>query len=175
MKRITIFAGHYGSGKTTLAIKYALHLKEQGLDVTIVDLDIVNPYFRAADKKDELEKYGIELIASDYANTNVDFPAIPSSVYSVIDNKSKHVVIDLGGDDRGAYALGRYKDKILEENNYAMLMVINIYRPLTSNVDDLLQIKQEIETAGGIEFTGIINNSNLGEQTRPEDINKSSN
>lgn len=121
MKRITIIAGYYGSGKTNIAINYALKLRSEGLPTSLVDLDIVNPYFRAADSKQILSDNDIELICSDYVNTNVDFPAIPSAVYSAIDNQDKYVVIDIGGDDRGAYALGRYKDKIVEEGNYQML------------------------------------------------------
>ena len=170
MKRITIIAGHYGSGKTNIAINYALMLKKIKCSVLLVDLDIVNPYFRAADSKMLLNEHEIDVICSDYVNSNVDFPAIPSSIYSIIDNKDKHVVIDLGGDDRGAYALGRYKDSILEEDNYQMLWVINKYRPLTSSEDDTLDIQKSIEKAAGLKFTGIVNNSNLGKETTADDI-----
>ena len=46
-KRVTLFAGHYGSGKTNIAVNYAKLLAAKGLAVTLADLDIVNPYFRA--------------------------------------------------------------------------------------------------------------------------------
>lgn len=170
MKRISIIAGYYGSGKTNIAINYAIKLKNDGLPVSLVDLDIVNPYFRAADSKALLESHGIDLICSDYANTNVDFPAIPSSVYSIIDNKDKYYVVDIGGDDRGAYALGRYRDKIIAEDNYQMLWVVNKYRPLTSNEKDTIDVQKEIESASGLKFSGIINNSNLGLSTTADDI-----
>ncbi len=164
-KRVTLFAGHYGSGKTNIAVNYALKLKKDGENVVIADLDIVNPYFRTKDSKDELEKNGIKLISSEFANSNVDFPALPQEMYEVTDNKSEFAVLDIGGDDRGAYALGRYAPSIKEENNYEMLLVINKYRPFTADAGSVIEIMREIEQAGGIAFTGIVNNSNLGEET----------
>lgn len=164
-KRVTLFAGHYGSGKTNIAVNYALKLKIDGEKVVIADLDIVNPYFRTKDSKDELEKNGIKLISSEFANSNVDFPALPQEMYEVTDNKSEFAVLDIGGDDRGAYALGRYAPFIKEENDYEMLLVINKYRPLTADAESVVEIMREIEQAGGIAFTGIVNNSNLGEET----------
>ena len=173
IKRITIFAGHYGSGKTNIAVNYALKVKEiTGSKVSLADLDIVNPYYRAKDSTDILEAKGIKLISSEFANSNVDLPAMPSEAYAIIDDKETYAVCDVGGDDRGAYALGRYRDGILKED-YEMLLVINKYRPLTRNVADLNEIKEEIERAAGIPFTGIVNNSNLGLLTTKEDVEAS--
>lgn len=164
-KRVTLFAGHYGSGKTNIAVNYALALKNENENVTIADLDIVNPYFRTKDSAAELDKAGIKLISSEFANSNVDFPALPQEMYRVTDDRDFFAVLDIGGDDRGAYALGRYAPAILEENNYEMLLVINKYRPLTSDANSVIEVMREIEQAGGIKFTGIVNNSNLGEET----------
>ncbi len=173
IKRITIFAGHYGSGKTNIAVNYALKVKEAtGSKVSLADLDIVNPYYRAKDSTDILAAKGIKLISSEFANSNVDLPAMPSEAYAIIDDKETYAVCDVGGDDRGAYALGRYRDGILAED-YEMLLVINKYRPLTRNVSDLKEIKEEIERAAGIPFTGIVNNSNLGLLTTKEDVEAS--
>ncbi|MBE7031843.1 MAG: hypothetical protein E7401_02650 [Ruminococcaceae bacterium] len=169
-KRITLLAGHYGSGKTNIAVNMAFDLKKQYNSVTIADLDIVNPYFRTKDSQTELEAEGIKLICSEYANTNVDIPALPQDMYSVIDDQSRYAVIDIGGDDRGAYALGRYSDGILKEDNYDMLFVINCYRPLTRDAMTTLEVMHEIEMAGKIKFTGIVNNSNLGEETTADDV-----
>ncbi len=127
MKRVTLFAGHYGSGKTNIAVNYALWLKQQGKDVIIADMDIVNPYFRTKDSIDVLENNGIELISPEFANSNVDLPALPQEMYRVVQDKSKYAVLDIGGDDRGAYALGRYTPSILEENDYEMVFVANFY------------------------------------------------
>ncbi len=170
MKRITVFCGHYGSGKTNIAVNYALRQKQTGQAVTLADLDIVNPYFRTKDSREELDAAGIRLICSDYANTNLDIPALPSDLYVITDDRSANAVLDIGGDDRGAYVLGRIAPKILEENDYEMLLVVNRYRPLTPDATSTLEVMREIETAGGIRFTGIVNNSNLGEETDAETV-----
>ncbi len=172
-KRITLFAGHYGSGKTNVALNYAYRLKSAGYDTVIADIDTVNPYFRTKDSAKELAEVGIELIAPEFAGTNVDLPALPAAMYDIIFDSPKYAVIDIGGDDRGAFALGRYTPEILRENNYSMLMVINMYRPLTSNAHDTFIILKEIEAASGIPFTGLVNNSNLGIWTVPETVESS--
>ena len=169
-KRLTLFAGHYGSGKTNIAVNYALHLASEDKAVCIADLDIVNPYFRTKDSEAELKEKGIRLIASEYAGTNVDIPALPQDMYSLTDDKNVYAVIDVGGDDRGALALGRIMPSIKEENDYEIFLVINKYRPLTPDVESTLEVMAEIETAGNFKFTGIINNSNLGVLTTAEDV-----
>ena len=169
-KRITLLCGHYGSGKTNVALNMAYDIRKSGEKVTIADLDIVNPYFRTKDSAKELEENGIELIVSEYAGTNVDIPALPAGMYSLTDNKEIKAVIDVGGDDRGALALGRISPAIKEENDYEMLLVINKFRPLTPDAESTVEVMQEIETAGGLKFTGIVNNSNLGELTTAEDV-----
>ena len=173
MKRLTLFCGHYGSGKTNIAVNYALRQSREGRGVTVADLDIVNPYFRSKDSRDELEEAGIRLICSEYANTNVDIPALPPELYSITHDKSRQVILDIGGDDRGALVLGRIAPAILEENNYEMLLVINRHRPLTPDVASTVEVMREIEVAGGIRFTGLVNNSNLGESTDAETILRS--
>lgn len=170
-KRLTIFAGHYGSGKTNLAVNYALALKKQGLTVKIADLDIVNPYFRTKDSARELEAAGVPLISPAFANTNVDLPALPQELYSLVQRRDFHAVLDVGGDDRGAYALGRYTPYILEENDYEMVFVANFFRPLTRTAEEALEVMREIEFACGIRFTAIANNSNLGNLTTAADVN----
>ena len=169
-KRITIFAGHYGSGKTNISVNYALWLKENYENVVIADLDIVNPYFRSKDSEKNLAERGIHLISSEFANSNVDVPAMPAEAYSIIDNKNTVAVIDVGGDDRGALAMGRYTPSIIEENDYEMLFVINKYRPLTPDCASTVAIMNEIETACKMKFTAIVNNSNLGDETEAEDV-----
>ena len=169
-KRITLFAGHYGSGKTNIAVNYAFWLKKIGKDVTVADMDIVNPYFRTKDSEDQLNKAGIPLISSAFANSNVDLPALPQEMYSLVQRRDRYAVLDIGGDDRGALALGRYTPSILEENDYEMVFVANFYRPLTRNAEEALEVMREIETASGIKFTAIINNSNVGGQTTANDV-----
>ena len=169
-KRLTLFAGHYGSGKTNIAVNYALHLAGEGKQVVIADLDIVNPYFRTKDSAKELEAAGVTLISPQFANSNVDLPALPAEAYRLVTDKRIHGIMDIGGDDRGAYALGRYVPAILEENNYRMIFVANACRPLTRTPEDALEVMREIEAACGLKFTDLINNTNLGSETTPETV-----
>lgn len=164
-KRVTLFAGHYGSGKTNLAVNYAVRLREKHEHVVIADLDIVNPYFRTKDSAEILKSRGIEVISPEFANSNVDLPALPAELYGVVQNRQRYAVLDIGGDDRGAYALGRYAPYILEENDYEMIFVANFCRPLTQTPKEALEVMREIEQAGGIPFTAIVGNTNLGKLT----------
>lgn len=172
-KRLTLFAGHYGSGKTNIAVNYAMLLADEGKKVCIADLDIVNPYFRTKDSEAELKEKGITLISSRYANTNVDLPAIPAESYRLVQDKSIYGVIDIGGDDRGAYALGRFADAIKAEGDYRMAFVLNRHRPLTSTVEDTVEIMREIEAAAGLKFNCIVNNSNIGSETTADTVRAS--
>ena len=169
-KRLTILCGHYGTGKTNCAVNMAMDLKRQCPKVAVADLDIVNPYFRTKDSEGEFEKAGIELICSRYANTNLDIPALPENLYRITEDRDTKMILDIGGDDSGAIVLGRLASAILEENDYEMLTVINKYRPLTPDVESTVEVLREIEAASRIPFTGIVNNSNLGEETVPEDV-----
>lgn len=169
-KRITLLCGHYGSGKTNVAVNMAFDLKKSYDKIAVADLDIVNPYFRTKDSGEDFKNAGIRLIVSDYANTNLDIPALPQDMYAITDDKSLKCVLDIGGDDRGALALGRLAPKIIEEGDYEMLMVINKFRPLTPDAKSTVEVMREIEYAGGIKFTGLINNSNLGNETTCQDV-----
>ena len=169
-KRLTLFAGHYGSGKTNIAVNYALLLAKEGKDVVIADLDIVNPYFRTKDSAAVLEAAGVKLISPQFANSNVDLPALPAEAYRLVQDKSIYGIMDIGGDDRGAYALGRYVPTLKEENNYRMVFVANASRPLTRTPEEALEVMREIEEACGLAFTDIINNTNLASETTPETV-----
>ena len=172
-KRVTLFCGHYGSGKTNFAVNYAFYLNSLGKKVAIGDLDIVNPYFRTKDSEEDLIMAGIEVISLPFANTSVDLPSLPAGAYSLVQNKSRYAVLDIGGDDRGAYALGRYAPYILQENDYNMLYVVNFARPLTQSAKEAFEVMGEIEAACKIPFTAIVNNTNLGEETTREFIENS--
>ena len=151
-------------------MNYAIAMAKEGKKVCIADLDIVNPYFRTADSAKDLEKAGVTLISPQFANSNVDLPALPAEAYRLVQDKSIYGVMDIGGDDRGAYALGRYVPFIKEENNYRMIFVANCCRPLTPTAEEALEVMREIETACGLQFTDIINNSNLGPETTAETV-----
>ena len=169
-KRLTLFAGHYGSGKTNIAVNYAMALAKEGKKVCIADLDIVNPYFRTADSAKELEQAGVHLISPQFANTNVDLPALPAEAYRLVTDKRSYGIMDIGGDDRGAYALGRYVPAIVAENNYRMVFVANSCRPLTRTPEEALEVMREIEAACGLELTCILGNTNLGTETTAQTV-----
>ena len=168
--RLTLFAGHYGSGKTNIAVNYALLLAKEGKKVCIADLDIVNPYFRTKDSAAVLQQAGVDLISPRFANSNVDLPALPAEGYRLVQDKEVYGVMDIGGDDRGAYALGRFTPYILEENDYRMAFVVNFCRPLTTTAAAALEVMREIEAACGLKFNCIVHNTNLGPETTVETL-----
>ncbi|MCL2108361.1 MAG: cobalamin biosynthesis protein CobQ [Oscillospiraceae bacterium] len=167
LKDTVIIVGHYGSGKTNIAANLAVKLAEHGEAVTIADLDVVNPYFRTADFKELFAENHVRLIASKYANSALDVPALGFGVTSGKPNG--RLIIDVGGDDEGAKALGRYAED-LQSREFDMLYVVNKYRYLTQEPAEALGLLREIEVAAGLKCTGIINNSNLGAETTAEII-----
>ena len=167
VKRVRIISGHYGSGKTEFALNYALALKELGLDVIIIDFDIVNPYFRTKDAEQFLLNQKIDVISPEFANLNIENPYLPPEILRAFDNKSKYIVFDVGGDEDGATPLGVYNEHFLKEE-YDMFFVLNERRLLTQSVDDALQIYNEIKYVSRLDFTGIVNNTHLMQYTNKE-------
>jgi len=169
---LIIICGHYGSGKTNIAVNLAIRMRQQYPDkkVYAADLDIVNPYFRTADAAELLRKNGIEPLIPEFANTNVDIPSLPPKLYQLLEGKNEDeiAIIDVGGDD-GSVALGMYS-KLIKARPYEMLYVINYYRPLTEDPADCYGCMLEIEASSGLKCTGIVNNSNLGAETTEEII-----
>ena len=160
MKRLNIITGHYGSGKTEFAINYALRLKEAFGSATICDMDIVNPYFRTHDASEFLMQSGIKVIAPEYAGTNLDLPSLPSDIFSVFADRSAAAVLDVGGDEDGAIALGQYYPHIKQED-YDMFMVVNTKRPDTSDAESIISLAREIQAVSRCNITAIVNNANL--------------
>lgn len=173
MKKITIVTGHYGSGKTTFSVNLAVKAAQEGKSAAIVDLDIVNPYFRTADFRDMFEEKGIKLIAPDFANSNLDIPSIQFDVVQLAMNEDC-LIIDVGGDDAGAVALGRYAEELAPfSDDIDMVYVINQRRTLTSTPDEVTELMYEIEAAARMKHTALINNTNLGNETTLEIVDSS--
>ena len=170
-KRINIFCGHFGSGKTEVAVNYALKLNEARGNTAIADIDIVNPFFRTADAKKTLEQLGIKVILPVYANTNVDVPALPAELNALIENSIYNVVLDVGGDDLGAKAIGRYSKDIAVQD-YNFYIVVNTNRPLTNEAGKIIKMIDEIEHSAALKTTGLINNANFLQATTYEDIKR---
>lgn len=161
-RKTIVITGHYGSGKTNLSVNLALELKKRGEDVTLADLDIVNPYFCSAEFAEPLRRRGISLIASLYAGSNLDTPALSGQIDGAI--ASGRVIIDAGGDDVGATVLGRYH-RAIRQNGYEMLYVVNARRFLTGTPREAADLLRQIESASRLRATGIVNNTNLGMET----------
>lgn len=161
IEKFTIIYGHYGCGKTNLSLNLALSLANQGEKVTLVDLDVVNPYFRSGDYKEMLAEKGIDVIYPESLGTNLDTPALSAKIYSIFLDSSRYVIVDVGGDDAGAYALGRFSREIKNLPKYNAFYVINKNRALTSTPEETAQLLKEIEYASKIKATGIINNTHM--------------
>ncbi len=166
--RIIAVTGHYGSGKTNLAVNLAVDLAKSGERVTIIDLDIVNPYFRTADFNGLFTEYGIKLVAPQFANTNLDIPSLGFDMAAVV-NGCDRLIIDVGGDDTGAVALGQYST-VLNNLGCGLYYVVNRYRYLTSTPEEAVELLRDIEQVSRIKAKGIINCSNLGSQTSADDV-----
>jgi len=167
--KITIMAGHYGSGKTTLAVNHAIALSRKNESVVLYDMDTVNPYFRTKDSEGILLSHGIRLVATQFANSNLDMPSIAPETAAAFLSDAARAVFDVGGDDSGAIALGQFAARI-EAAGYDMLLVINRHRLMTRRPEDIPAFVREIEAASKLRFTGLANNSNLGAETTAETV-----
>ena len=171
--RYTVLTGNYGSGKTELALNLAYCFAEEGKQTTLVDLDIVNPYFRSGEKAGELKKAGIRMLMPTFALSTVDIPALPAEIQSVFENPGDRVIFDVGGDDTGAAALGRYTPSFVKYRRETVsALVVNCMRPLTDNMPDILDLAGRICMRGRLGIDWIINNTNLADQTEPYMVEK---
>ncbi len=169
-KRIQIITGHYGSGKTEFAVNLALKLAAEGKKTALADMDIVNPYFRSAEKRKLLEDNGIRVIATSFSGY-VDLPAVSAEVLAIFDSNDYYGVLDVGGDPEGAHLLGRFEGQ-LEHADFDLLCVINANRPETRDAEKAVLYLRAIEIACGQKVTGIVNNTHLCRDTGAEDIIK---
>ena len=170
-KRIRMFCGHYGSGKTEFAVNYVTKLKEEvGQDkkVVISDMDIVNPYFRSREKKAELEDKGIVVYGSSY-NNDADIPAVPAEMMGPFIDKKCDYIIDLGGNDVGTIVLGRYKEHF-DPEEIDVFMVVNTYRPDTYDVDLVIEQMHELEAGIGLNITDLVRETCADDLLRGEEI-----
>ena len=165
--RYLVLTGNYGSGKTELALNLAMLFSRQ-FRTTLVDLDIVNPYFRSGEKAGEMQQAGVRMLMPTYAMTTVDIPALPAEIQSVFEVPTDRVIFDVGGDDTGAAALGRfYPSFMAHRNETSMLFVINCMRPLTRETDEIIDLAERIMSRGRLKIDTLVNNTNLADRTEP--------
>lgn len=168
-KRITIFVGNYGSGKTEISINYSLYLLKIYESIMLIDLDVINPYFRSREKSTYLQSRGIEVIFPENL-VYADLPIIPPEVQRIIQNKDSAVVFDIGGDEEGATALSSIVNR-LSGQEYEVVLVVNTFRDRTRDVEEIIQTKERIEERSRLEITKIVCNVNLGHETNYQLIN----
>lgn len=171
---VCVIAGHYGVGKTNAALNLAVDAADAGYQVTLVDLDVVNPYFRSSEYAEEMEARGIRVVCPVFARSgsNLDVPSLSPLVGPAIlaaqadfaEGGKQRVIIDAGGDDAGATAVGRYSTDIAGAP-YRMLYVVNRYRNLTQDPEEALQVLAEIEFASRLRATGVLGNSHMQSET----------
>ena len=169
--RLKIIIGAYGSGKSEISVNMALAMRKSFPDdkVLLADLDIVNPFYRSAYASKVLEENKIRLISPMYANSNVDAPVLSGEVYVIFDDESYRGVFDIGGEDMGATILGSMKTR-LDKSGADLFMAVNTRRPFTATADEIIMMASELTEASKMNITGFINNTNVLEDTKPEDI-----
>lgn len=167
--RILVLVGNYGSGKTEISLNLALKLARRGEKVTLVDLDIVNPYFRSSERTDLLEKEGVKVYAPSFAMSTVDVPSLPADIQAVFADKSRRVIFDVGGDDTGAAALGQYKP-YFDQDDVEVLFVVNAFRPLSGDADSVCDLMLRVAGRSRLSPTAVINNANVAWETEESDL-----
>ena len=167
--RILVLVGNYGSGKTEISLNLALKLARRGEKVTLVDLDIVNPYFRSSERTNLLEENGVKVYAPSFAMTTVDVPSLPADIQAVFADKSRRVIFDVGGDDTGAAALGQYKP-YFDQDDVEVLFVVNAFRPLSGDPDAVCDLLLRVAGRSRLQPSALINNANVAWETEAEDL-----
>lgn len=171
-KRFLVLTGNYGSGKTEISLNLALKSAKR-MKTTLVDLDIVNPYFRSGEKAEELRSAGVRVLMPTFAMTTVDIPALPAEIQSVFETPSERVIFDVGGDDTGAAALGRYYPSFMNRREETeVMMVVNCMRPLTRTAEEILELAGRIQARGRLKIDRLLNNTNLAGETAAEMIER---
>lgn len=168
---IVVILGNYGSGKTEVALNYALTCADAGQTVKIADLDIVNPYFRTREARDILRTAGIEVILPDSQYLYADLPIVVPQIRGIIRQPGQRAILDVGGDDAGATVLSSLAD-VFGNVAHDVLLIVNESRPFTDTVDGCLKIAHEIEGASRLKVTGVVGNTHLLTQTTLDTIHR---
>ena len=168
MKHVKVLIGNYGSGKSELALNFAMQAAARGDRTELLDLDMVNTYFRLTERGKLVEQKEIRLVSPNFACSGIETLSLPAEVSSAFVLDWDTVIFDVGGDDVGATALGRYHQDFVDLAPGALevLNVVNIRRPLAGTVEKLLRLQEGMQTHARLQITGMINNTNLSETER---------
>lgn len=162
MKRITIIAGHYGSGKSEISVNLAILHKVD----YIVDLDIINPYFRSRALNELFEEHGIHLVESTVKGMlNSDLPYVSGEAVVPFVKPDITAIYDLGGTANGGRVMIQFKDRIRKDDDIDFLYVVNLYRPETATKEKIIRAIHDLESEAQLRVTGLINNTNLMQYT----------
>lgn len=167
MGSITIFAGGFGSGKSEVALNWAMDKAKESAGIVLADLDLVNPYFVSRDLKTELNHNGITLVAPGGDLSFGDVPHIPANILTYL-RQDNDMVFDLAGDEVGTVVLGYLSTWVIRRSSINLFLVVNPYRPFAGDLQSIGELRTGLERAARMKFTGIISNPNLVEAS---DIN----
>lgn len=172
MKKNYVLIGNYGSGKTEVAMNIAFNAAAQGKKVELVDLDLVNTYFRLSERRDLISDKKIKLVSPNFSCSNIETLSLPAEVQSAFDQDWDVVVFDVGGDPTGATALGRYKQNFMElpEGSLEVLNVVNVRRPMAGTAEKIISLMQDMAAYSRLKVNGFVNNTNLAERTSGEEL-----
>lgn len=172
MKKMYVMIGNYGSGKTELALNFAVKAAEAGRRTELLDLDMVNTYFRLTEPGRMTRMKEIRLVSPNFANSGIETLSLPAEVASAFAMDWDTVVFDVGGDAVGSTALGRYHEDFLalEPGELEVLNVINTRRPLAGTVERIIRLQEEMQIHSRLKITGMVNNTNLAGMTGPEEL-----
>ncbi|KLU61807.1 hypothetical protein CEB3_c17250 [Peptococcaceae bacterium CEB3] len=171
-RRVLVLMGGYGAGKTQLAINLSLQRARAGRRVALVDLDLVNPYFRSREISERLSEEGVRVIRPEGDLAFAENPSLPAQIAGVLRDRSMDVVLDVGGNENGAAIVGRYHD-LLQGRDIAVLQVVNVFRPFSTSVAEIEELRLVMENRSHLKVQGWINNSNLQDWTTLADWEKS--
>jgi len=169
LEGIVVIVGNYGSGKSEVSVNLAVNRKNAGMEVRLADLDLVNPYFRSREARDQLNKLGIDVVLPPEQYMHADLPILSPVISGMIRQPSQLALLDVGGDDVGATVLAALADS-LKDKRVEMIQVVNPYRPFTETIEGCLKIRDEIEKASKMTINGIAGNGNLIDETTVEEI-----
>ena len=172
MKNVKVLIGNYGSGKSELALNFAMQAAARGERTELLDLDMVNTYFRLTERGKMVEQKEIRLVSPNFACAGIETLSLPAEVASAFVLDWDSVIFDVGGDDVGSTALGRYHEDFmaLEPGALEVLNVVNIRRPLSGTVEKILKLQEGMQIHGRLPITGMINNTNLSTMTSEQEL-----